>query len=47
MRNIYKILVGKPNKKRPLGRARRRWENNIKMNLTQIGCEGENFTELA
>jgi hypothetical protein len=33
MRNIYKTFVGKPELKRPLGRARRRWENNIKMDL--------------
>jgi hypothetical protein len=38
-RNIYRILVGKPEGKRPLGRYRRRWEDNIKMDLTNIGLE--------
>jgi hypothetical protein len=37
MRNAYKILVGKPEGKRPLGRPRRRWEDNIKMDLRKIG----------
>jgi hypothetical protein len=36
-RKLYKILVGKPKGKRPLGRPRRRWENGIKMDLTEIG----------
>jgi hypothetical protein len=36
MRNAYKILVGKPEWKRPLGRPRRRWENNIIMDLKEI-----------
>jgi hypothetical protein len=36
-RNIYMILVGKPEGKRPLGRPRRRWEDNIKMDLTETG----------
>jgi hypothetical protein len=40
MRNAYKILVGKPEGKRPLGRPRRRWEDNIKMNLREIEWEG-------
>jgi hypothetical protein len=34
--NSYRILVGKPEGKRPLGRPRRRWENNIEMDLTEI-----------
>jgi hypothetical protein len=37
MRNAYKILVGKPEGKRPLGKSRRRWEDNIKMYLREIG----------
>jgi hypothetical protein len=37
MRNAYKMLVGKPERKRPLGRSRRRWEDNIKMDLKVIG----------
>jgi hypothetical protein len=36
-RNAYRILVGKPNGKRPLGRPRRRWQNNIKIDLREIG----------
>jgi hypothetical protein len=36
-RNTYRILVGKPEGKRPLGRPRRRWVDNIKMNLREIG----------
>jgi hypothetical protein len=40
MKNTYKILVGKPARKRPLGRPRRRWENYIKMDLRQIVWEG-------
>jgi hypothetical protein len=36
-RNVYRLLVGKPEGKRPLGRTRRRWINNIKMDLLEIG----------
>jgi hypothetical protein len=36
-RNVYRLLVGKPEGKRPLGRQRRRWINNIKMELLEIG----------
>jgi hypothetical protein len=36
-RNVYRLLVGKPEGKRPLGRPRRRWIDNIKMNLLEIG----------
>jgi hypothetical protein len=36
-RNIYRVLVGKPEGKRPLGRSRHRWVNNIKMNLQEVG----------
>jgi hypothetical protein len=39
MRNSYSILVGKPEGKRPLGRPRRRWEDNIRMDLRKIGFE--------
>jgi hypothetical protein len=38
-RNTYKILVGKPESKRPLGRPRRRWMNNIKMDLRKMGWD--------
>jgi len=37
MREVHKVLVGKPEGKRPLGRPRRRWEDNIKMNLQEVG----------
>jgi hypothetical protein len=40
MRNVYKILVGKPERNRPFGRPRRRWEDNIKMDFTKIDLEG-------
>jgi hypothetical protein len=36
-RNVYRLLVGKPEGKRPLGRPRRRWIDNIKMDLSEIG----------
>jgi hypothetical protein len=36
-RNVYRLLVGKPEGKRPLGRPRRRWIDNIKMNLLELG----------
>jgi hypothetical protein len=39
-RNIYRILVGKPEGKRPLGSPTRRWVNNIKMDLREIGFDG-------
>jgi hypothetical protein len=39
--------VGKPEGKRPLGRPRRRWEDNIKMNLQEVGCGGMDWIELA
>jgi hypothetical protein len=38
-RNAYRILVGKPEGKRPLGRSRRRWVDNIKMDLREIGLD--------
>jgi hypothetical protein len=37
-RGVYRTLVGKPERKRPLGRPRRRWEDNIKMDLQEEGC---------
>jgi hypothetical protein len=36
-RNAYRLLVGKPEGKRPLGRPRRRWVNNISMNIAEVG----------
>jgi hypothetical protein len=45
--NMYGILVGKPEGKRPLGRPRRRWVDNIKMDLTEIGWGGIDWIGLA
>jgi hypothetical protein len=42
-RGIYRVLVGKPEGKRPLGRPRRRWEDNIKLDLREIGIDGANW----
>jgi hypothetical protein len=39
-RGIYRVLVGKPEGKRPLGRPRRRQEDNIKLDLQEVGCGG-------
>jgi hypothetical protein len=39
-RSVYRILLGRPAGKRPLGRPRRRWEDNIKMDLRETGIEG-------
>jgi hypothetical protein len=39
-RIVYRVLVGKPEGRRPLGRPRRRWEDNIKMDIWELGCEG-------
>jgi hypothetical protein len=44
---VYRILVGKPEGKRPLGKPRRRWEDNIQMDLQEIGCGGTDWVELA
>jgi hypothetical protein len=46
-RNAYKILVGKPDVKRPLGRPRRRGLDNIKIDLREIGCDGVDWIDLA
>ena len=46
-RNAYSILVGKPESKRPLGRPRRRWEDNIKMDLRKVGCDPRDWIVLA
>jgi hypothetical protein len=43
-RNAYRILVGKPEGKRPLGRPRHRWVDNIKMDLREIGWDGMVWT---
>jgi hypothetical protein len=46
-RNAYRILVGKPEGKRPLGRSRRRWVDNIKMDLREIGWVGVDWIDMA
>ena len=43
---VYTVLVGKPEGKRPLGRSRRRWEDNIKMDLKEVGCADMDYIEL-
>jgi len=40
MRDVYRVLVGKPEGKKPLGRPRRTWEDNIKMDLQEVGMWG-------
>ena len=44
---VYRVLVGKPEGRRPLGRPRRRWEDNIKMDPQEVGCGGMECIELA
>jgi len=46
-KGVYRVLVGKPEEKRPLGRPRRRWEDNIKVDLQEVGCGGMDWIELA
>jgi hypothetical protein len=46
-RGVYTVLVGKPERKRPLGRPRRRWEDNIKMDLQEVRCEGMDWIDVA
>ena len=46
-RNAYKVLEGKPESKRPLGRPRRRWDNSIKMDLREVGCDPRDWIALA
>ena len=46
-RRVYRVLVGKPEGKKPLGRPRRRWEDNIKMDVQEVGCGGMDWMELA
>jgi len=47
VRVVYRVLVGKPGGKRPMGRPRHRWEDNIKMDLQEVGCGGRDWIELA
>jgi hypothetical protein len=46
-RGVYRVLVGRPEGKRPLGRPGWRWEDNIKMDLMEIGIDGANWIRLA
>ena len=46
-RNAYRVLVGKPEGKRPLGRPRCRWEHNIKMDFREVGCDPGDWIALA
>ena len=46
-RSLFKILTGKPTGKRPLGRPRRIWEDNIRMNLEEIGINAGNWVNSA
>jgi hypothetical protein len=45
-RGVYRVLVGRPQGKRPLGRPRRKWEDNIKMDLRETGIDGTNWIRL-
>jgi hypothetical protein len=44
---VYRVLVGRPEGKRPLGRSRHRWDDNIKLDLREIGIDGTNWIWLA
>ena len=46
-RGAYRVLVGKPEGKRPPGKPRRRWKDNIKMDLQEVGCGGMDWIDLA
>jgi hypothetical protein len=46
-RKVYKLLMGKPEGKRPLGRPRRRWEDGVRMDLREIGLEDVDWIRLA
>jgi hypothetical protein len=46
-RDVYRVLVGKPGGKSPLGRPRHRWEDNTKMDLQEVGCGSMDWIELA
>jgi hypothetical protein len=45
--DLYRIFVGKPEGKRPLGRLRSRWKDNIKMDLQEVGCGSMDWIDLA
>jgi len=46
-RGVYRVLMGKPEGKRPFGRPRRRWEDNIKVDLQEVGCGDMDWIKLA
>ena len=46
-RGVYRVLVGKPEGNRPLVKPRHRWEDNIKIDLQEVGCGGVDWIELA
>jgi hypothetical protein len=46
-RNTYKVVVGKPEGKRPLGIPGRKWENDVKMDIREIRCSGTDWIHLA
>jgi hypothetical protein len=46
-RGVYRVLVGTPEGKRPLGKPRRRWEENIKLDLQEVACGDVDWIELA
>jgi hypothetical protein len=46
-RGVYRVLVGRPEGKRPLERSRRKWEDNIKLDLRETGIDGANCIQLA
>jgi hypothetical protein len=46
-RGVYRVLAGKPEGKRSLGRPRHRWEDNIKLDIQEVGCGGVDWMELA
>jgi hypothetical protein len=46
-RGVYRVLVGRPGGKRPLGRSKRSWDDNLKMDIREIGTDGSNWIWLA
>jgi hypothetical protein len=46
-RGVYRVFVGRPEGKRPLGRPRCRWEDNIKLDLREMGIDGANWIQMA
>ena len=46
-RDVYRVVMGKPEGKRPLGRPRRRWEDNCKADFQEVGCGGMDWIDLA